>query len=192
MNLSAAQLFDESRTHGAWQDRAVPDALLRELYERVKFGPTAANCTPLRIVFVRTSEAKARLVACMNEGNREKTASAPVTAILGMDLRFYEHFGQLFPHNPGARSWYEGNEQATRDNALRNSSLQGGYFILAARMLGLDCGPMGGFDAARVDAEFWRGTAVRTNFICNLGYGDASKLKPRLPRLSFEQACSLT
>lgn len=191
MQISTEQLFDHARTHNVWLDRPVPEATLRQLYEMMKFGPTSANCSPLRIQFVASAQAKARLVALMDAGNQAKTAQAPVTAILGMDLAFYERMGELFPHNPGARGWFEGQPAKIEATAFRNSSLQGGYFILAARALGLDCGPMSGFDAARVDAEFWAGTQVRTNFICNLGHGDASRIFPRSPRLGFEQACRI-
>lgn len=191
MNITTEQLFDDARTHNVWLDRPVPDALLHRLYEMMKFGPTSANCCPARIAFVKSPEAKARLVACMSEGNQAKTAQAPVTAIIGMDMKFYEKLLQLFPHNPAARSWFEGNDAAIQSTAFRNSSLQGGYFILAARALGLDCGPMSGFDAPRLDAEFWLGTSVKTNFVCSLGYGDASKLFPRSPRLAFDEACRI-
>lgn len=191
MNISTEQLFDDARTHNVWLDKPVPDELLHRLYEMMKFGPTSANCSPARIIFVKSPEAKARLVPCMSEGNRAKTAAAPVTAIIGMDLKFYEKLPQLFPHNPGARSWFEGDEAAIQSTAFRNSSLQGGYFIIAARALGLDCGPMSGFDAPRMDAEFWPGTPVKTNFVCSLGYGDASKLFPRSPRLAFDEACRI-
>lgn len=190
MNTSTDQLFTQARTHSVFTNQAVPDNLLRQLYELMKWGPTSANSCPARIIFVRTPEVKARLLPCMAEGNVEKTRAAPVTAIIGMDMAFYERLPELSPHND-ARSWFAGKPQAIADTAFRNSSLQGGYFILAARALGLDCGPMSGFDAAKVDAAFWQGTEVRANFICNLGYGDAGKLHARGPRLSFEQACRL-
>ncbi|PPE68032.1 malonic semialdehyde reductase [Caldimonas caldifontis] len=191
MQITTEQLFDHARTHNVWLDRPVSEDTLRQLYDMMKFGPTSANCSPLRIQFVTSVQGKARLVPLMDAGNQAKTAKAPVTAILGMDLAFYEHMGELFPHNPGARGWFEGQPAKIEATAFRNSSLQGGYFILAARALGLDCGPMSGFDAAKVDAEFWAGTQVKTNFICNLGHGDASQLFPRSPRLSFEQACRI-
>ena len=190
MNISTDQLFTQARTHSAFTNQTVPDDLLRQLYELMKWAPTSANSNPIRIVFVRSPEAKARLLPCMAEGNVEKTRAAPVTAIIGMDMAFYEQLPMLSPHND-ARSWFAGKPQAIADTAFRNSSLQGGYFILAARALGLDCGPMSGFDAVKVDAEFWTGTEVKTNFICNLGHGDAGKLHPRGPRLSFEQVCRL-
>ena len=185
------QLFDEARTHNAWQDKPVPEHLLHQLYDLMKWGPTSANCSPARIVFVQSKEAKARLAPCMSEGNRAKTLKAPVTAIIGMDMAFYEHLPQLFPHNLDARNWFAGKPDFIASSAMRNSSLQGGYFILAARALGLDCGPMSGFDADAVNAEFFAGTDVKANFVCSLGYGDASALFPRSPRLSFEQACRI-
>jgi 3-hydroxypropanoate dehydrogenase len=191
MQITTEQLFDHARTHNVWLDRPVSEDTLRQLYDMMKFGPTSANCSPLRVQFVTSAQGKARLVPLMDAGNQAKTAKAPVTAILGMDLAFYEHMGELFPHNPGARGWFEGQPAKIEATAFRNSSLQGGYFILAARALGLDCGPMSGFDAAKVDAEFWSGTQVKTNFICSLGHGDASQLFPRSPRLSFEQACRI-
>jgi 3-hydroxypropanoate dehydrogenase len=190
ISISTDQLFNQARTHSAFKADAVPDATLRQLYDLMKWGPTSANCSPARFVFVRSPEAKARLLPCMDEGNVEQTRAAPVTAIIGMDMVFYEQLPRLFPH-ADARSWFAGKDEKIASTAFRNSSLQGGYFILAARALGLDCGPMSGFDAAKVDAAFWSGTTVRTNFICNLGHGQADKLHPRGPRLSFEQACRL-
>ena len=191
MNVTTEQLFTEAHTAGGYLPQPVPDATLRALYELMKWGPTSANCTPARFVFVRTPEAKARLVPCMDAGsNQRKVQQAPVTAIVGMDLAFHEQLPRLFPHTD-ARAWFLGQPQKIADTALRNSSLQGGYFILAARALGLDCGPMGGFDVARVDAEFWAGTTVTTNFVCTLGHGDPARVKPRNPRLAFEEACAL-
>jgi len=185
------QLFLDARTHNAWLDKPVPDTLLRTLAELVKMGPTAANTCPARFVFVTSPEAKAKLGPLMSPGNRDKTLAAPATVIIGMDMAFYEKMPRLFPHNPDAINWFKGNEEAIRDNAMRNACLQGGYLILAARSLGLDCGPMGGFDKAGVDAAFFAGTTIRSNFLCNLGYGDSTVLKPRLPRLDFEEFCSI-
>jgi 3-hydroxypropanoate dehydrogenase len=191
MNLSTEQLFTEARTAIGFLPQPVADATLRQLYDLMKWGPTSANCTPARILFVRTPEAKARLVPCMNAGsNQRKVQEAPVTAIIGMDMAFPDQLPRLLPHTD-ARSWYAGQDEKIAFEALRSSSLQGGYFIVAARALGLDCGPMGGFDAARVDAEFWAGTAVKSNFVCTLGHGDASRLRPRNPRLDFDEACRL-
>ncbi len=190
MTLSTAQLFTDARTQNGYLDRPVSDDTLRELYDLLKWGPTAANSCPARLIFVRSAEAKARLVACLSPGNVAKVQQAPVTVIVGMDLEFHHRLPQLFPH-VDARAWFEGKPALIQDSAMRNSSLQGGYLILAARALGLDCGPMSGFDAAKVDAAFWAGTAVRSNFVCTLGHGDPSKVLPRSPRLSFDQACSL-
>jgi 3-hydroxypropanoate dehydrogenase len=184
-------ILRSARTHSAWLDKQMDDALLRQVYELAKFGPTSANICPLRIVFVKSREAKERLKPALDAGNVTKTMTAPATAILGMDIHFYDKLPQLFPH-VDARSWFKdlpGN--VLEYVALRNSSLQGAYFMLAARALGLDCGPMSGFDNAKVDAEFFAGTTIKSNFICNLGYGDASKLFPRSPRLTFEEACQV-
>ncbi|HET7772701.1 MAG TPA: malonic semialdehyde reductase [Burkholderiaceae bacterium] len=183
-------LFFNARTHNGWQDRPVDDALLKRLFDTLKWAPTSANCSPLRLQFVKSEAARARLVPLMMPGNQDKVRSAPVTAILGMDMAFYEHLPKLFPHTD-ARSWFAGNEEAIRSTAFRNSSLQGGYFILAARALGLDCGPMSGFDAAGVDAAFWAGSTVKTNFICSLGHGDPAKLFARSPRFEFDEVCKI-
>ncbi len=190
MNITTEQLFDNARTHNGFSAEAIPEAKLRQLYELMKWGPTSANTSPARFLFVTTPDAKARLLECMAPGNVEKTKAAPVTVIIGMDMEFYEHLPSLFPHAP-ARSWFAGNQAMIDSTAFRNSSIQGGYFILAARALGLDCGPMSGFDPAKVDAAFWEGTSVKTNFIVNLGHGDSSKLFTRSPRLTFEQACKI-
>lgn len=184
------QLFTEARTHSAWLDKAVDDALLHNIYDLMKFGPTSANCSPLRIVFVKTPEAKEKLKPAMAEGNVAKTMSAPVTAILAQDMKFYDQLPKLFPHTD-ARAWFVGNDALIQSTADRNSSLQGAYFMIAARAYGLDCGPMSGFDGAKVDAAFFAGTSYKTNFICNIGYGDASKLFPRSPRLGFDEACKI-
>ena len=190
MPLTTAQLFTEARTQNGYLDTPVSDAQLRELYDLVKFGPTAANTSPARFQFVRSAQAKARLLACVSPGNVAKITQAPVTVIIGMDLLFHDKLPKLFPH-VDARPWFAGKDAVILESALRNSSLQGGYLILAARALGLDCGPMSGFDAAKVDAEFWAGTPVKTNFICTLGQGDPSKVFARNPRLDFDEACSL-
>jgi 3-hydroxypropanoate dehydrogenase len=185
-----AILFEQARTHRAWLDKPVSDAQLHRLYDLMKWGPTSANSSPQRIVFVRSPEAKARLLPCMSSGNVDQTRTAPVTAILGMDMAFYDKLPQLYPH-ADARSWFAGKPHVIEETALRNASLQGAYLILAARALGLDCGPMSGFDAAKLNQAFFAGTELRVNFLCNLGYGDPSALRPRSPRLSFEQACQL-
>jgi 3-hydroxypropanoate dehydrogenase len=189
-DASLAQLFHDARTQNAWQDRDVPDALLRELVMVVLFGPTSANCSPARFVFVKSHEAKGRLKPFLSEGNREKTMQAPVCVIVGNDLDFHEHLPALFPHTD-AKSWFTGKPQKIADTAFRNGTLQGGYLIMAARALGLDCGPMSGFDPAGVDAAFFAGTNVKSNFLCNLGYGDASALLPRSPRFDFDQVARI-
>jgi 3-hydroxypropanoate dehydrogenase len=187
-------LFRTARTFSeqpdTWQDRPVPETLLRQAWDLAKMGPTSANCSPARVVFVNTKEGKARLAPLMDEGNRRKTVEAPATAIIGMDLAFYEKLPYLFPHTD-AKSWFEGKPDNIRTTAMRNSSLQGAYLIMAARALGLDCGPMSGFDDAGVDAEFFAGTQVKSNFIVNLGYGNRATLFPRNPRLSFDEACRI-
>ena len=185
------QLFLEARTHNAWQARDVPDSLLRELVDILKMGPTTANSSPARFVFVKSRAAKERLKPLLSGGNRDKTMAAPVTAIIAYDMQFYDQLPKLFPHEPSARSWYIGTEEQVRTHALRNSALQGAYLILAARALGLDAGPMSGFDNAGVDKEFFAGTPVKSNFLCNLGYGDPKDMFPRLPRLAFDEMAQI-
>ena len=190
MSISIEQLFTEARSQNGYRNVPVADDTLRAIYDLMKWGPTAANSTPARLCFVRTPEGKDKLLACMNPANRQKVTEAPVTVIVGMDLAFYEHLPKLFPHTD-ARSWFAGKDDAIRATAFRNSSLQGGYLIMAARALGLDCGPMSGFDATKVDASFWSGTQVTTNFICTMGHGDPTKVMARHPRLGFDEACQL-
>lgn len=184
------QVFFEARTHNAWQAKDVPDSLLRELVELVQLGPTAINSQPARYVFVKSSEAKEKLRPLVSEGNRAKTIQAPVCAIVAYDTAFYEHLPRTFPHKD-MRGVYAGKPQAALENAFRNGSLQGGYLIMAARLLGLDCGPMSGFDNAGVDAAFFAGTTFKSNFLCNLGYGDPAGLKDRLPRLTFDEIAKI-
>jgi 3-hydroxypropanoate dehydrogenase len=184
-------LFRSARTHTHWRDEPVDDALLRQVYDLAKLGPTSANMCPLRIVFVKSKEAKEKLKPCLDAGNVEKTMRAPVTAIIGMDVHFYEKLPKLYPH-ADAKAWFKDlPENVLEYIALRNSSLQGAYFMLAARALGLDCGPMSGFNNTMVDAAFFAGTSVKSNFLCNLGHGDPAKLYPRNPRLSFDEACTV-
>jgi len=183
-------LFTNARTHNAWLDKSVTDTQLQEIYDLMKWGSTSANCSPARIVFVRSDAQKQKLLDCVSQGNFEKTKTAPVTAIIGMDMEFFEKLPQLFPH-ADARSWFAGNQSNIDATAFRNSSLQGAYFMLAARAVGLDCGPMSGFDSDKLNAAFFAGTTVKVNFICNLGYGDAQQLFPRSPRLSFDEACKI-
>jgi 3-hydroxypropanoate dehydrogenase len=184
-------LYRNARTHTHWLDRPVDDELLRQVYDLARMGPTSANMCPMRIVFVKSREAKERLKPALDPGNVDKTMKAPVTAIIGMDVHFFEQLPRLFPH-ADAKAWFKDlPENVLEYTALRNGSLQGAYFILAARALGLDCGPMSGFNNAKVDAEFFAGTTVKSNFLCNIGYGDANKLFPRSPRLSFDDACKV-
>jgi 3-hydroxypropanoate dehydrogenase len=182
------QIFREARTFRAWLPEPVPVELLRRAYELARLGPTSANSSPARFAFLVTRQAKERLRPALAPNNIEKTMAAPVTAIVAWDTEFYENFPRLFPH-ADARSWFAGNQALIDETALRNGSLQGAYFILAARSLGLDCGPMSGFDAAKVNAEFFPDGKWKANFLCNLGYGDRSKLGPRDPRLEFDEAC---
>ncbi len=182
------QLFLDARTHNAWRNAPVPEPVLHELWGIMRMAPTSANCSPARIVFVTSAVAKEKLKQCLMEGNVDQTMSAPVTAIIGQDLEFAERLSDLFPHTD-AKSWFEGNDALTTETAFRNSSLQGAYLIIAARALGLDCGPMSGFDKEKVDAAFFAGTSIKSNFLCNLGYGDPEGLYPRSPRLEFAEAC---
>ena len=182
------QLFREARTQNKWQDRPVPDSKLQEIYDLLKFAPTSANSSPARFVFVRTAEGKAKLKQALSPGNVEKTMTAPVTVIVAYDTEFYEKLPFLFPH-ADARSWFAGNAAFAEQTAFRNGSLQGAYLILAARAVGLDAGPMSGFDAARLDELFFAGTTWKSNFLVNLGYGDPAGLFPRSPRLRFDEAC---
>jgi 3-hydroxypropanoate dehydrogenase len=183
-------LFHDARTHSAWQDRPVSEDVLRAAWDLAKMGPTSAKCSPARILFVVSREAKEKLKPALSEGNVAKTMAAPATAIFGYDLAFYERLPELFPH-ADARSWFAGKDKLIETTAFRNGTLQSGYFILAARALGLDCGPMSGFENAKVDEAFFAGTTIRSNFLCNIGYGDASKLRPRNKRLAFEEACRI-
>ena len=185
------QIYRSARTNNKWQAKDVPDDLLREMVDLAKMGPTSANCQPARFLFVKSPGAKQRLKPFLSSTNAEKTMQAPVCTIIGYDLKFYEHLARLFPHNPTARSWFEGNEAHIITTALRNSSLQGAYLILAARALGLDAGPMSGFDNDGVDKEFFSGTTVRSNFICSLGYGDPAGVYPRGPRFAFDEMAKI-
>jgi 3-hydroxypropanoate dehydrogenase len=183
-------IFRSARTHNGFIDRPVPDATLRAVYDLMKWGPTSGNSGPARFVFVRSREAKARLAPALSAGNHDKTMAAPVTVIVAFDLEFYEHLPRLFPHTD-ARSWFAGKPDHIRTTAFRNGTLQGAYFIIAARALGLDCGPMSGFDNAKVDAAFFPDGKVKSNFLINLGYGDEAKLHARNPRLTFDEACRI-
>ncbi len=182
-------LFTEARTHYGWQDRDVPEDTLRALYEIAKMGPTSMNQQPMRVVFIRSKEAKDRLEPCLTEGNRPKMRSAPVTAIVAYDLNFWEELPVVFPPNPNAQDIFKNNATAAQVNAFRNGTLQGAYFMLAARAVGLDVGAMSGFDNAKLDEEFFHGTSLKSNFLVNLGYADTSKIFRRLPRLDYDTVC---
>lgn len=183
-------IFREARTFRRWVDRPLDETLLREAWNLARLGPTSANCSPARIVFVVSPEGKERLRPCLARGNVEQTMAAPATAIIGHDLEFHDRLPVLAPHTD-ARSWFVGNDSLIEATAFRNGTLQAAYFMLAARALGLDCGPMSGFDNAKADAAFFAGSAIRSNFLCNLGHGDRSALRPRAPRLSFDDACRI-
>ncbi len=182
------QLFRSARTHYDWHPEPLPEGTLERLYDLLKMGPTSANCSPARFIFCQSPDAREKLARCASDGNRDKISQAPVTAIIGMDMAFAERLPELFPHTDAA-SWFAGNAELTRATAFRNSTLQGAWFIMAARAIGLDTGPMSGFDAAAVDREFWSGTEVETNFLCSIGHGTGEKLFERLPRLPFADAC---
>lgn len=183
-------LFREARTHNGWQDKPVGEATLHQLWDLLKMGPTSANCLPARLIFVTSDAAKARLKPHLMEGNVDKVMAAPVTAIIGHDLDFHQHLPELFPHTD-AKSWFEGNDALIHETAFRNATLQGAYLILAARALGLNCGPMSGFDQDGVNAEFFAGTNIKANFLCSIGYGTDENLFDRSPRPEFDKFCSI-
>jgi len=184
------QLFIDARTHNSWQDKPVTDEQIKDLYELLKFAPTSVNCNPARFLFIKSPQAKERLLACVTPGNLEKTRAAPVTAIIGMDLDFYEQLPKLFPH-VDAKSWFVGKDAYIESTAFRNSALQGAYLTMAVRALGLDCGAMSGFDADKVNAEFFPDGRVKVNFLLNIGYGNSASLMPRQPRPSFAEVCRI-
>ena len=183
-------LFRQARTHSKWTDRPVTDDELRAVFDLLKMAPTSANCSPARFLFLRTREAKEKLRPALSAGNVDKTMAAPVTAIVAHDPHFYDQLPKLFPH-ADAKSWFSGNYDLAQETAVRNGTLQGAYLILAARALGLDCGPMSGFDNAKVDAAFLADRGWKSNFLVNIGHGDASALFPRSPRFDFDEACQL-
>jgi 3-hydroxypropanoate dehydrogenase len=187
------RVFRDGRSQNGWLAEPVSDEQLKQVYELMKWGPTSVNCSPARIVFVRTEAGKAKLKDALSPGNVDKSMTAPVLAVVGYETRFYDDLPRLFPHNPAVKTWFEGEAKIgfAETTAFRNGTLQGGYLIAAARAVGLDCGPMSGFDNAKVDAALFAGTSIKSNFICGLGRGDPSKLFPRSPRLSFEEACKL-
>lgn len=190
MQESLDILFNKGRTFSNWLDKPVDDALLKKAYDLAKMAPTSANCQPMRVVFVKSAGAKEKLKPALMEGNVEKTMLAPVTAIIGQDMEFYEKLTELFPH-VDARSWFAGNDEVIASTAFRNSSLQGAYLLLALRGLGLDTGALSGFDQEKVDAAFFAGTSIKSNFLMNIGYGDASKVHDRLPRPTFDEMCKI-
>lgn len=183
-------LFNNARTFYTWTDEKVSDDTLKQVYDLAKMAPTAANCQPMRIIFVVSEAAKKRLEPCLDRGNVEKTMTAPVTAIIGGDAAFYTYFDKLYP-SANVRSWYEGKFDLIEETLQRNTALQGAYLIMAARAVGLDCGPMSGFNHAMVDDAFFKGTTIKSNFLCNLGYGSKEKTYPRLPRFDFTEACRI-
>ena len=190
-SAAVRQLFLAARSQNKWLDKPVSDEQLRDLYELVKWGPTSMNCSPMRLNFVRSPEARERLLSTVSPGNHEKVRTAPVVAIVGYDTHFFDKFAQLFPHRPDAGKIFHDNESLAQTTSFRNGSLQGGYLILAARALGLDCGPLSGFDPELVNQLFFEGTTIRVNFLCGLGYGDPGGLFPRSPRLDFDAACEV-
>jgi len=189
--LSAAALdtlFMEARSYNAWSDKPVPDEMLEEIWNIARMGPTSANCSPARVVFVTSMAAKEKLRPCLMDGNVDKTMQAPATALIGHDMAFYEKLPELFPHTD-ARAWFVGNDALIEETAFRNGTLQGAYLMLAARARGLDCGPMSGFDKGKVNEAFFAGTTAKVNFMVNIGYGIEKDLFSRSPRLAFAQAC---
>jgi len=185
------QIFRDARSHNGWQPEAVSDTIVYAVYDLLRWGPTSANCSPARFTFLKSNEAKERLKPHVADGNKDKVTTAPVCVIIAYDTEFYEKIPQLFPHNPEAREWFAGNAQLAHETAFRNGTLQGAYFMIAARALGLDCGPMSGFDNAGVDGEFFPDGKLRSNFLCSIGIGDPGKLFDRSPRLSFDEACQI-
>ncbi len=183
-------IFREARTHNAWAGKPVGEVLLEAIYDLAKWGPTSANCSPMRVVFVVSKQAKERLKPSLIPGNADKTMAAPATAIVAYDTQFHEHLPKLFPHTD-AKSWFDGNPALIEETAFRNSSLQGAYLMIAARVLGLDCGPMSGFDGAKLNAEFFPDGRFKANFICNIGHGDPEGLFPRSPRFDFDDVCQI-
>ncbi len=190
-DLALDTLFREARTFRKWHDKDVGEVLIKAVYDLMKMGPTEANTCPARFVFVKTPEAKARLKPHLDAGNVDKTMTAPMTAIIAYDMQFYDQMPKLFPHEPTARSWFAGKDEKIKLVTLRNSSLQGAYLMLAARSLGLDCGPMGGFNAEGINKEFFPDGQYKVNFLCNIGYGDSEGMFPRGPRLDFDEACEI-
>ncbi|RME69154.1 MAG: malonic semialdehyde reductase [Alphaproteobacteria bacterium] len=184
-------IFRSARSYNCWSDTAVSDVTIQAIYDLLRWGPTSANCSPARFFFVKSQAAKERLKPALMSGNVEKVMTAPVTAIIAYDTTFYDRIPELFPHAPEAREWFAGDPALAEETAFRNSTLQGAYLIIAARALGLDCGPMSGFDKAKVDATFFAGTPLKSNFLCAIGEGTTQRLFPRHPRLAFDDACKI-
>jgi len=184
-------IFSNARTYNDWQKKDISNKILNELYNLMKFGPTSANCSPSRIIFIKSPDAKERLKPFIIESNLEKTMTAPVTAIIAFDIDFHKHLPKLFPHDLDAQNWFNYSQEVAYTNAFRNSSIQGGYFIIAARMLGLDCGPMSGFDQNGLDKEFFPNSSIKSNFLCNIGYGDPTNIFKRSPRFEFDEVCEI-
>ena len=184
-------IFYNARTYSDWQAKDIPNTILKNLYDLMKWGPTSANCSPARLIFIKSPKAKARLKPFVIESNLKKTMSAPVTAIIAFDIEFYKYLPKLFPHDLDAQNWFNYSKEVAETNAFRNSSIQGGYFIIASRMLGLDCGPMSGFDQTGVDKEFFPNSNIKSNFLCNIGYGDSKNLFKRSPRFDFDEICEI-
>lgn len=182
-------LFREARSYNSWSDKPISDITLQAVYDLFRWAPTSANCSPARLVFLTTDKAREKLRPHLLQGNLDKVATAPVTVIIGYDIEFYRRMDTLFPHNPDAKNWFTTREGLAEETAFRNGTLQGAYLMMAARSLGLDCGPMSGFDNQAVDAAFFPDSTIKSNFLCALGYGTRDKLFPRLPRLAFEEAC---
>jgi len=185
------QLFLTARTHNAWQDKDVPDSLLEKVWDTARWGPTSMNCCPARITFIKSGDAKEKLKPCLSEGNVKKTMAAPVTAIIATDMKFYTNMARLFPSFPGAADMFESTPDLAEETATRNATLQGAYFILACRTFGLDCGPMSGFDTDKLNETFYKGSNLRANFLCNIGYGDKAGLYDRGPRPAFDEICTI-
>ncbi|MAF68219.1 MAG: malonic semialdehyde reductase [Micavibrio sp.] len=185
-----SQLFGDARTYNGWLERDVDDSLLKDVYSQMKWAPTSANCSPARLIFVKGDAAKQKLKPALDDGNVDKTMGAPVVAIIANDMEFYEKLPELFPH-ADAKSWFVGNDDLIKETAMRNGTLQGAYLIMAARALGLDCGPMSGFDKQKVKEAFFPDENWEANFLCNLGYGDPESLFDRAPRLDFDEACEI-
>ena len=184
-------IFSNARTYNDWQKKDISNKILNELYNLMKFGPTSANCSPSRIIFIKSPDAKERLKPFIIESNLEKTMTAPITAIIAFDVDFHKHLPKLFPHDLDAQNWFNYSQEVAYTNAFRNSSIQGGYFIIAARMLGLDCGPMSGFDQNGLDKEFFPNSSIKSNFLCNIGYGDPTNIFKRSPRFEFDEVCEI-